>query len=54
MGPQAINYTAITAIVTSWVTSPLLGGAISFIVFSVIFNPDGLKHLMVMMACQLI
>jgi phosphate/sulfate permease len=36
MGPQAINYTAITAIVTSWVTSPLLGGAISFIVFSVI------------------
>ena len=31
LGPQAINFTVITAIVTSWATSPLLGGAISFI-----------------------
>jgi PiT family inorganic phosphate transporter len=36
LGSSAINYTSIIAIVTSWVTSPLLGGAISFIVFSVI------------------
>jgi phosphate/sulfate permease len=36
LGPSAINFTVITAIVTSWATSPLLGGAISFIVFSVI------------------
>ena len=36
MGARAVNYTVVTAIVTSWVTSPLLGGAISYIVFSVI------------------
>ena len=33
---QAVNFTSISAIVASWVTSPLLGGAISYIVFSVI------------------
>ena len=36
LGTQAVNFTSISAIVASWVTSPLLGGAISYIVFSVI------------------
>jgi phosphate/sulfate permease len=36
LGMQAVNFTSISAIVASWVTSPLLGGAISYIVFSVI------------------
>ena len=38
LGAQAVSYTSISAIVASWVTSPLLGGAISFIVFSVIHS----------------
>ncbi len=36
LGAQAVNFTSISAIVASWITSPLLGGAISYIVFSVI------------------
>lgn len=34
LGPQSINYSSLTAIVTSWVTSPLLGGAFAYIIFS--------------------
>ena len=34
LGPQSINYSSLTAIITSWVTSPLLGGAFAYIIFS--------------------
>ena len=34
LGPQSVNYSSLTAIVTSWVTSPLLGGAFAYIIFS--------------------
>ena len=34
LGPSSVNYSSLTAIITSWVTSPLLGGAFAYVIFS--------------------
>jgi len=38
LGPGAVNYSSLTAILMSWVTSPLLGGAFAYVIFSVLHS----------------